>query len=297
MAYDTSVTRDEEQNKKRGMMTSVAIHVFLIMLALLPLLTFPDPPPGQAGILVNLGLPDEGQGTENAPPAESVAEDIPDQPEEEVTPPPADPKPSKPEPEPKKQVITTEDPSQVAIRKEKERKERERQEQLEQQRREQERLERERREQEAREKAEREAKEREAQQLKDAIGGAFGGGDGSGKGNTGKPGNQGDPGGDPDADRVTGISTGSGVVEGFGGRGVLRQDKPQDNSQDQGKVVVRACIDSNGNVISAEFTQAGSTATSSRLKQLAVSSAKKWKFAPGSVDKQCGTITFNFRLN
>lgn len=297
MAYDeTAVTRDDEQNKKRGMMASVAFHVILVMLAILPLLTFPDPPPGQAGILVNLGLPDEGQGSENAGPSEPVtAEEVPEQPQEEVAPPPSEPKPSKPEPEPKKEVITTEDPSQVAIRKEQERKERERQEQLDQQRREQERLEQQRREQEAKAKAEREAKEREAQELKNSIGGLFG--DGGGKGETGKPGNQGDPGGDPNADRVTGISTGSGVVEGFGGRGAIRQDKPQDNSQEQGKVVVKACIDSDGNVISAEFTQAGSTATSSRLKQLAVSSAKRWKFAPGNVDKQCGTITFNFRLN
>lgn len=296
MAYDTAVTREDEQNKKRGMIISVAIHVVLVMMALLPLLTFPDPPPGQAGILVNLGLPDEGQGSENAGPAEpATAEEVPVQPQEEATPPPSEPKPSKPEPEPKKEVITTEDPSQVAIRKEQERKERERQEQLEQQRREQERLAQERREQEARERAEREAKEREAQELKNSIGGLFG--EGEGKGETGKPGNQGDPGGDPNADRVTGISTGSGVVEGFGGRGVVRSHKPQDNSQDQGTVVVRACIDKSGNVISAEFTQAGSTATSSRLKQLAVDSAKRWKFAAGQVDKQCGKIIFNFRLN
>lgn len=293
MAYDTSVTRDDEQNKKRGMIISVALHVVIIMMALLPLLTFPDPPPGQAGILVNLGLPDEGQGVENAGPAEpAVSEETPQPPQEEAAPPPPA---SKPEPEPKKEVITTEDPNQVAIRKEKERKERERQQQIEEQRREQERLEQERREQEAREKAAREAKEREAQELKNTIGGLFG--EGEGKGNTGKPGNQGDPGGDPNADRVTGISTGSGVVEGFGGRGVVRSDKPQDNSQDQGTVVVKACIDSNGNIISAEFTQAGSTATSSRLKQLAVDSAKRWKFAPGNVDKQCGRIIFNFRLN
>ena len=187
MAYDTSVTRDDEQNKKRGMIISVALHVVIIMMALLPLLTFPDPPPGQAGILVNLGLPDEGQGVENAGPAEpAVSEETPQPPQEEAAPPPPA---SKPEPEPKKEVITTEDPNQVAIRKEKERKERERQQQIEEQRREQERLEQERREQEAREKAAREAKEREAQELKNTIGGLFG--EGEGKGNTGKPGNQG----------------------------------------------------------------------------------------------------------
>ena len=209
MAYDTSVTRDNEQNKKRGMMISVAFHVVLIMMALLPLLTFPDPPPGQAGILVNLGLPDEGQGSENAGPAEPVAaEEVPVQPQEEVAPPPSEPKVSKPEPEPKKQVVTTEDPSQVAIRKEKERQEKERQEQLEQQRREQQRQEQLRREQEAREKAERDAKEREAQDLKNSIGGLFG--DGEGKGNTGKSGSASANGSVNDTSAaISGVSPGS----------------------------------------------------------------------------------------
>ena len=295
MAYDTSVTRDDEQNKKRSMIISVVFHVVLIMLAILPLLTFPDPPPGQAGILVNLGLPDEGQGSENAAPSEPVAEDVPDQPEEEVTPPPQETQPAKPEPEVKKPVITTEDPNQVAIRKEQERKEKEKQAELERQRQEQAQKDREKQAELERQRQEQARKEKEAQDLKNSIGGMFG--EGEGKGNTGKPGNQGDPGGDPNADKVTGISTGSGVVEGFGGRGVMRSDKPKDNSQDQGIVVVEACIDSGGNIISAKFTQAGSTATSSRLKQLAVDSAKRWKFAPGNIDKQCGKIIFNFRLN
>ncbi len=295
MAYDTSVTRDDEQNKRRGMILSISIHVVLVAMMLLPLLTFPDPPPGQAGILVNLGLPDEGQGDENAGPSEPVVEDVPEPVREEVTPPPSEPKPSKPEPEPKKDIITTEDPNQVAIRKEQERKEKERQAELDRQRQEQLQKEQQRQAELERQRQEQARREKEAQDLKNSLGGLFG--EGEGKGNTGKPGNQGDPGGDPDADRVTGISTGSGVVEGFGGRGVVRPHKPQDNSQDQGIVVVKACVDKEGNVVSAEFTQAGSTATSGRLKQLAVDSAKRWKFAPGTVDKQCGKIIFNFRLN
>ena len=122
---------------------------------------------------------------------------------------------------------------------------------------------------------------------------------GKGKGETGKPGNQGDPGGDPNADRVTGISTGSGVVEGLGGRGATTRNTPQDNSSETGTVVVRVCIDKNGNVVEAKFSQKGektsSTVTSGRLVNLAVESAKKWKFSPGEVDKQCGWIIFNFK--
>ncbi len=292
MAYETTVTQEDEQNKKRGMIISVAIHVVMVMLALLPLLTFPDPPPGQEGILVNLGLPDQGQGIENAGPATPEAEEEPEQPREEAATPP--PTKSEPEPQtPEKEVITTEDPNEVAIRKEKERqkqaeearKERERQEQLEKERQRQAELDRQRQEQ-AR-------KEKEAADFKENIGGLFG--EGEGKGNTGTSGNQGDPGGDPDASKLEGISTGSGLVGGgLGNRGVARSHKPQDTSQDQGSVVVKVCVDRAGKVISAEFTQRGSTATSSRLKQLAVNSAQQWRFQPGDVDKQCGTITYRF---
>jgi outer membrane biosynthesis protein TonB len=287
MALDTHLTQEDEQNKKRGMIISVAIHVILLMLALLPLLTFPDPPPGQEGILVNLGLPDQGQGTENAGPVRS--EEVVEQTEQEAAPPEET---SQPEPEPEREVVTS-DESDVSVRKEKE-KER------------QERLERERREQEAKEQAEAEAErkrraeearrreEAEAADFKDEVGEFFG--EGEGKGNTGTEGNQGDTDGDPNSDLLEGISTGSGRVGGgLGNRGVARTHKPQDNSQEQGMVVVKVCVDRAGNVISAEFTQRGSTAISSHLKDLAVRSAKRWRFAEGNVDKQCGTITYNFR--
>ncbi|MEQ8705227.1 MAG: hypothetical protein RIC19_14975 [Phaeodactylibacter sp.] len=291
MAVDTRVTQEDEQNKKRGMIISVAVHVVLLMLAVLPLLTFPDPPPGQEGILVNLGLPDVGEGSENAGPATAAEEDPVEVPEEETAPPP--PSESKPEPEPEREVITADD-SEVAIRKEKERK-----------RKEADALKREQQEREdAKKRAEAEAKrkaeeaqrkkEAEAANLKESLGGLFG--DGDGKGNTGTPGNQGDPNGDPNSDILTGISTGSGTVGGgLGSRGVAATHKPKDNSQEQGVVVVKVCVDRSGNVISADFTQKGSTATSSRLKNLAISSAKRWKFASGQVDKQCGTITYNFK--
>lgn len=282
----------EERNKKRGMYTSIAVHIGLLLLALLPLLTFPDPPPGQEGILVNLGLPDMGEGDDNAGPAETTSpvEEVEPTPEPEVTPPPV-PETKKPEPVPQKEVIKTEDPDAVALRKERERQEaeRKRQEQIEEQK---------RREEEARKRAEAEAeakKQAEADALKKELGGLFG--DGGGKGNTGKPGNQGDPGGDPDASKLEGISTGSGSVGGgLGSRGVASAPKITDNSQQQGTVVVKVCVNSSGDVVSAEFTQLGSTISDSRLKNLAVSNAQRWKFSPGSVDKQCGTITYRFRV-
>lgn len=289
MAEDMQVTREDEQNKKRGMMVSVAVHVALLMLLLLPLLTFPDPPPGQEGILVNLGMPDVGEGDENAGPAESAeAEPEVVPPQEETAPP--EPTRAEPEPTPQREVITT-DNSEVTIRKEQERKKAE-----EARKKQQQEDAKKRAEAEAKRKAdeERQRRQSEAANLKESLGGLFGEGDG--KGNTGQSGNQGDPGGDPNADALKGISTGSGKVGGgLGSRGVAGTHTPKDNSQDQGVVVVRVCVDRQGNVTEAAFTQAGSTTTSANLKRLAIESAKKWRFQPGQVDKQCGTITYNFR--
>ena len=303
---ETMVSHQEQKNKRRGMTTSIIIHILLIVLALLPFLTFPDPPPGQEGILVNLGLPDMGEGDDNAGPAVPV-EEVESQPEEVVEE-VSEPEESQPEevsaPEPvEKEVVKTEDPNELALKRKKE-EERKRQEDADRKKREEE-LKKQREaeakrkaaeEAEAKRKAEEARKKAEADKLKDQIGGLFG--DGGGKGNTGTAGNQGDPNGDPDASRLEGISTGSGRVGGgLGSRGVAKTHTPTDNSQKQGTVVVKVCVDRSGNVTSATFTQAGSTTNDAQLKNIAVSSAKKWRFNPGSVDKQCGTITYNFKLN
>lgn len=304
---ETMLSHQERKNKRRGVTTSVIVHILLILLALWPLLTFPDPPPGQEGILVNLGLPDMGEGDDNAGPVvpaepeeaqpEEVVEEV-DEPEE------SEPEVA-PEPEPvEKEVVKTEDPNEIALKRKKE-EERKKQEEADRKKREEEakkkreaEAKRKAEEAEAKRKAEEARKKAEADALKDQIGGLFGEGDG--KGNTGKPGNQGDPGGDPDASKLEGISTGSGRVGGgLGNRGVARTHTPTDNSQEQGTIVVKVCVDQQGNVTSADFTQRGSTSTSSKLKSIAISSAKKWKFKPvgsGGLDEQCGTITYNFKV-
>jgi len=280
----------EKIHKRRGQIVSAIFGALIILLLLLPLLEYPIPPPGQEGITVNLGLPDIGDGAENAgPSAPAVSEP---EPQEESTPPPPSEPEQATEPAHEEEVITSDEPDDVAIQEQRE-KERQRQEELQRQR--QEERERQRQEEERRKReAAEQAKKDEANKLKDKLGGLFGGGEG--KGNTGKEGNQGDPEGDPNADRLEGISTGGQVGGGLEGRGVRTAPKITDNSQDQGKVAVRVCVDRNGNVISAEFTQRGSTATSSRLKDKAIANAKRWKFSAGSVDRQCGTITYDFRV-
>ena len=130
------------------------------------------------------------------------------------------------------------------------------------------------------------------------FGGAFGGGNGKGKGNSGKTGNPGDPNGDPNSNVLTGITTGSGTVGGgLGGRGIKNKGQTiTDNTQDAGTVYLNVCVDSQGNVVSAEYTQKGSTTNNSQLIAKAIANAKQWKFQSSSIDKQCGTIRYDFKL-
>jgi len=326
----------EEKNKKRGKMTSYILHGILLLLIFLPLFSFPDPPKGQAGILVNLGMPDQGQGSDNAPPPKTTSKterpQTPPPPPPKPQPPkpkPVKPKPVKPKPEPvkeqpaEKEVVTANN-NEIAIQKEKERrkKEQERKKQAEEDRKEREEEAKERREQEvadakeraeeaakrkaeadarrkaeaaaAKAKADAEAKARQDEARAEADG--LFGGSGDGKGKTGQSGNQGDPSGDPSSDNLEGISTGAGNVSGLGGRGVLSAPKLTDNSQSGGVVVVSVCVDRNGDVISSKAILKGTTATDPTLKRIAEKNAKRYKFAKGSSDKQCGKITYDFKL-
>ena len=296
--------RTEEKNRRKGLIFSVVFHTAMILVLAIFGLSWQSPPPEPGGILVNLGIPDVGQGDENAPegnPAPPV-EDVKPEPKEETPPPKEETKPepkkeTKPEPTPQKEVKKTEDPNAAAIRKQKEEAKRkadaEAKAKADQERKE--------REAEAKAKAEAAAKkaeeDRKRKELEDLVSGGLGGGKGDGKGNTGKPGNQGDPGGDPNAGALSGISTGSGTVGGgLSGRGYQRPSPPKDNSQATGVVVVYVCVDKNGTVISAEYTQSGSTTADSNLKRIAIENAKKYSFDRGSIDKQCGTIRYDFKL-
>ncbi|TAK40203.1 MAG: hypothetical protein EPO28_10435 [Saprospiraceae bacterium] len=293
------ISRTEEQNRRKGFIFSVVFHTALIILAALYGFSYQSPPPEPGGILVNLGIPDVGQGDENAPQSEVAPSEAPEEVPVEETPPPPSPTKAtvKPTPAPKKEVVKTEDPEAAALKKQKE--EARRQQELEAKREAEAERQRVATETEAKQKAEaeRQRKAAEAQALKDKIAGGLSG-SGKGKGNTGKPGNQGDPNGDPNSNVLEGISTGSGVVGGgLGGRGIWKQGPSiKDNSQEQGTVFLDVCVDADGNVISAEYTQKGSTTNNSRLKQLAIQNAKAWKFLKGGLDKQCGTIRYDFKL-
>lgn len=107
------------------------------------------------------------------------------------------------------------------------------------------------------------------------------------------------PDGDPNGERLVGISTGSGTIGGgLGNRGVTEMARLSLTTEKVGTVVVSLCVDSGGLVIpsSVKFTQRGSTTSDQQLISAAISNAKKWQFSTATVDRQCGTITYNFKM-
>ena len=290
----TQVERQEDHRK--GLVGSIAFHALILLILILPFIKFPIPPPGQQGIVVNLGIPEAGQGN-----------DRPETQNREIVPPtpPSSAKPvvnKEPEPQVKqtsaqvetsKEVITA-DAEEIRIKKtEEDKQKREREAELKRQR----ELEEAKRqaELEAQRKAEEEArKQAEYEQSKKQFGELLAG---TGKGNTDVAGSQGVQNGDPDASKLEGISTGSGMVGGgLSNRGVLYEPDVRDSSQKTGRVVVNVCVDTNGDVVSATYTQRGSTTTDSELRALAERSARKFKFSQADIDKQCGTITIDFKV-
>ena len=107
----------------------------------------------------------------------------------------------------------------------------------------------------------------------------------------------GDPKGSPNAKALEGLAQGKGTIgDGLGDRGLLYAPKISDTSQREGIVVVKICVNQSGKVISADFTQKGSTTLDNHLVDLAKRSAMKYKFQKSKSERQCGNITIDFKL-
>ncbi|MCO6461669.1 MAG: hypothetical protein J5I59_09710 [Saprospiraceae bacterium] len=289
----------EVVNSTKGFSSSLFVHSLLILIGISPLATFKAPiwEEEQPGMEVALGFPDEGQGNDEPTPGNNEPGGLPpadhSTAQASTSPPPATTAPSNTAPatEP---MVTNDNSESVDVEAANEAKRRKaEQEQIEaEQRRRDELI------AEANRKAEAERKAREAQY--NASKGKYGGllkGSGSGRGNTGKAGNQGDPNGDPNAKNLEGIHTGKGRIGGgLGNRGVVSEPKITDNSQKEGRVIIKVCVNGDGNVISAEFTQKGSTTQDPTLVNIAKRNARKFKFTPSEASQQCGTITYDFKL-
>jgi outer membrane biosynthesis protein TonB len=323
---DKKGQKQEEDNDKKGTLMSLTAHVLIGILFFLPMghavrqtenaQIQVELPQDLLGGGPALGLPNQGSGSNPAPgkpdpnAGNSAAKPTPTPdplpPVKTETPKPVFSKPTPPTSPPRK-VETTEDPNAAVIRRQAE----QARQKTEEAKYQAEAAARSKRQQEdavraaqAQKQAQAEQAARDAQAAKDKFKGKFGngsgggtnggGGTGTGQGNTGRPGNQGQPDGDPNSKVLDGMGRGAGTVNGFGGRGVRSAPKLQEDSQKQGKVVLKVCVDADGSVTSADFSAVGSNTTDGDLIDAAKRNARQYKFAPGGVDKQCGTITYNF---
>jgi outer membrane biosynthesis protein TonB len=296
---------DEKANRdRRYQLLSLLLHLMLILILALPWMQFPDPPPGQEGILISFGDPEMGGEEASLPEGETrelpeAWEDalLPEATEEEAreneaSPPVA----SEPTPSPVEKPVITDDRSDIQIKKQQEAdrkaaeaaKERELATQkAAAERRAEAEAERKRQEEEARKQAE---YERSKKQYGDLLGT---GSSGDGK----KEGQSGDPNAPTGDERLKGISSGAGKVGGdLGGRGVMNAPNIDDRSQKEGVVVIYVCVDRTGSVSSARFTQRGSTTTDQTLVDLALKASRQYRFTASELTTQCGTITFDFKL-
>jgi flagellar biosynthesis GTPase FlhF len=297
------LTPKEEKNRKRAMIISAIVHLALILLAFLPLLTFPVPPPGQQGVLVSFGEPDKGRGddrpdTQQELPEENTTQELTEEDvEEKDSSEPEESNQSQSAQSESKEVVSSENSDAARIEKQKKLEQEHLEEQKRQEQLERERIEKEKRQAEERRKQEEARKRAEQQKKYEEAKQQYGDLFGDGKGETDEAGNQGDPQGDPDSNILEGVSTGTGTVGGdLGNRGVAARPTIRDNSQHRGTVVIKVCVNANGEVISADFTQYGSTSMSENLRKKSVEAAKKFKFTPSDITRQCGKITFDYKL-
>jgi TonB family protein len=271
----SAVFNPNDQNANgRGWIVSLLMHILLIIILFLPMIISQPPPPEQEGLLVNLGLLDEGQGNETPKGTNEKAIPEPSKEPTKVQPMVQPTSVNKPAKAVAQNTVTSNEQNEILVNEAK-----------------------------ARQQAEADAQQRAAEeanrqaafnQTKKSYGDLLGTGS---KGNTGKPGSQGDPNGDPNSDILEGISNGSGRVGGgLGSRGVLHEPKITDNSQKTGRVVISVCVDKSGRVIKATYTQKGSTTTDSELQKIARDAALQFKFTKSDIEEQCGTITVDFKL-
>jgi hypothetical protein len=292
---DIDYELDREKNKNKSYLLTGIIHGLILLCFFINFFQYEWPPKNESGILVAFGEPDQGQGDEA--PAEGQNQAIQNPTPNEPTPQLSEPKPVEKAANASTPVKIKENPtidvkSDIPNTSNKKTANKEAELLLEKQKREAEA--KAKQEEEDRKAAEAEAKKQEeVSNQKKKFGSLFG----KGQGNTGTAGSQGDPKGDPDAKVLDGIAKGSGQIGGgLSNRGVTFAPKFTDNSQKTGRVVIAICVDKDGKVTKADFTQRGSTTTDSELISIAKKGALAYKFNVAEIESQCGTVTVDFKV-
>jgi TonB family protein len=296
---------NQEEHRTKAAIGSMLFHAALLLVLIFYTFTASEPITESPAIVLDFGggggdnaaagEPDKGMNDDYTPPGEQESS----QPSNPATSEPEPtPTPTKSQATPPPSTPTTSDPEVAAIKQQKEKERQQREETERQERARQDEINRQRAAEDAARKAEQERRDR----VKNNAGTGQGAGGGGNPGNGGINGGTGDNpfgksngtgGGTGGGD---GTGTGASVGGGLGGRVVVTRGRIVDNSQKKGKVVIEVCVDSDGRVVSAEYTQRGSTTSDGELTSAALKAAKGYRFASSTADNQCGTITFNFKL-
>ena len=258
-----STERSENKNKRKGLITTIVVHAALMVLFAFYGLTYLDPPPEEGGIPINFGTSDEG-----------MMSDIPEPPSESI------PEPTQAESVEEVEDVLTQDTEDAPV--------------LEEKKEEEEKIVEEKIVEEKKPKPKPNRALSMAERMK-SNSTTKGGGDGI----TGKPGDQGKINGDENSKNYTGLGgKGEGPSFSLGGRSMKSTPEIEDNSQDEGTVVVEIIVDKYGKVIRANAGARGSSTTSPILYKKATDAALNTKFSANpDADQQKGTMTFIFILN
>lgn len=260
-----------DKNKRLAFVSTLLVHLLLILALFFMALRTPLPLPGEEGVEVNLGYSDQGMGYESmsdpfsaaaAVPAQSSA--TPQQHEEETLT-SIEEAPSLPDqPKPKENLR-----SQEA--------EMDRRPQLP--------------DREATATAEPQQTVNQRALYKGSSASS------TGEGISGEPGDQGKPDGLREVTRYDGQGgRGNGPSYNLGGRGSKNLVVPRSSFREQGNVVVDIWVDRKGRVQRAEVNLRGTTILDANLRNIAVQAAKTSLFAedPNAAELQKGNIIYTF---
>ena len=296
-----SISVNEQKQRRDSLTMSIVIHGLLLLLLLLPILTSlqddPEPPKFQ-GIQVAFGQVEAKQQTrENPAPSSSkkASKTVPVQ--SKAKPSPVSESNSKPSPTKLVSKTLTKKEDVIAVKEKVRASKKESEEKAKMKAKAEAKAKAIREAEEKAKKAEEEKARKAAEEAakKEAAKSKFNNilKSADGKGAPSK----GSPNGHPDAEALEGITKGRGKAgNGLGNRGLIHAPVISDNSQSTGRVVVNICVNAQGKVMKANFTQKGSTTTDSHLIDLAIKSAKNYRFSESNAVEQCGDITIDFKL-
>lgn len=255
---------EQEQNKRKGLFTTIMIHLLLVIIFAFFGMSYTIPPPEEEGITINFGFTDAGSGAVQTNQQENSPQEVEETQEEQI---------EEPEPEVVEDVLQQNMEESAAIPKEEKKKVEEKQEEQPQ----------------------------PDENLSDALSKWKNkkAAPSESDGNKNQKGDQGDLSGDPNSKNYEGGGSGDGTSFNLSGRSMLKTPKIKDTSQDEGKVVVDIIVDKYGKVIRATPGARGSTTTSPILYKKAKEAALSTQFNanPNAPEEQKGQMTFIFILN